>query len=90
MNKVKAKNEAKNNSKTWGELLDLVKAARGTGGMAKINKSITKEQALDIFENMINACNLTDIPKGVTVNYKQKEIMTGHGLGIMNLLRECG
>jgi len=90
MNKAKAKQEALSNTRTWGELLDIVKSNRDQGGMSKLNKSLTKAQAVNIFENMIKERDLSEVPSGLKYDcYKDREVMSGDGLGIWNLLREC-
>ena len=75
MNKRQARDEAFDKKRTWGELLSLVENSDMTG-MAKINKSLTREEAGTIFKNMIAGKTLTEIPVGRST------------LSIQNLLRE--
>lgn len=90
MNKVKAKKEARENKKTWGELRDIILNASKTG-MSKVNKSLTREQVSGIFMDMINEKDLTDIPDGECFNSRRDCFqISSAGLGIMNILREFG
>lgn len=90
MNKVKAKKEARENKKTWGELRNIVLNA-SKSGMSKINKSLTKEQVSGIFIDMINEKDLNDIPDGECYNSRKNCLqISSSGLGIMNILREFG
>lgn len=90
MNKVKAKKEARENKKTWGELRDIVLNA-SKSGMSKVNKSLTKEQASGIFLAMINEKELNEVPRGEHFNvHKERFQISSTGLGIMNILREFG
>lgn len=91
MNKKQAKTEAENSTKTYGELLSLVKSTRGKREMSKVNKTFTLDQSLDIFENWLKECD--PVLKPDTMKYsvsKGYEMLSGDGLGVWNVLRECG
>lgn len=89
MNKSKAKKEAKENKRSWGELKSIFDNASDTG-MSIVNKSLTKKQVLSIFKPMFDGKDLSVVPDGERYcGRRDKIIMTGDALGIMNLLREC-
>lgn len=91
MNKRKAKEQAQNNTRSIGELLQLVKNKRGKGGMSKLNPAFTLEEILDIFEKPWENKDPNEIPKGMKYSARKGyEIMSLDGIGIWNLLRECG
>ena len=88
MNKKQAKQEAENNTRTWGELLAIVEGADLTG-MSKLNKSLTREQSAQIFKNMIAERDLNEVPNGLRYDaYKDCMRISGDGLGVQNILRE--
>ena len=88
MNRKQAKEEARNNTRTWGELLQLVRAS-SLQGMSRVNKSATKAQAANIMENMIAERDLGDVPKGERYDvFRNQYRISGDGLAIQNLLRE--
>jgi len=89
MNKRLAKHQAQNNTRTWGELKELVDNTSDQG-MSVVNKSLTKKQVLDIFKRMLSEVDLTTVPPGMRYSASRgKMIMSGDALGIINLLREC-
>lgn len=88
MNRKKAKEEARNNTKTWAELLELVKVSN-LNGMSIVNKSLTKDQVATIMKNMIAGRDLSEVPKGESYSVaRDRIIISADGLGIQNLLRE--
>lgn len=91
MNKKKAKEQACSNTKTWEELFAVLDGAN-LSGMSKVNKSLTREQVYSIFQSMKDdISDLTIIPKGMRYSFRRdKEIISGEALSIMNLLREFG
>jgi len=88
MNKKQAKDEAIENKRTWGELLALVDSSSGAG-MSRVNKSLTKTQAIEIFKGALSKRNPDDYPKTL-VPHRTQERMTfgGDGLTVINILRE--
>jgi hypothetical protein len=89
MNKAKAKKEAQNNTRTWGELKELVDNTDEQGASV-VNKSLTKKQVLTIFYNMFDEVDLNEVPEGMVYSPRRdKVIMSANALGIMNILREC-
>lgn len=88
MNKRKAKTEAENNTKTWGELLKIVESGN-KDGMSRVNPSLTREQAADLFKRMIGGRDLDEVPNGLRYDYIKDCYRISHdGLGIQNILRE--
>ena len=90
MNKKQAKDEAALNERTFGELLEMVQATRGKRLMSKVNKTLTLDQALDIFERWLEEQDPNEKPE--TMRYsvtKGYNILSGDGLGVSNILREC-
>lgn len=89
MNKTKAKKEAQDNTRSWGELKDLVDATSDEG-MSVVNKGLTKKQVLEIFKGMLETVDLSEVPDGMVYSArKNKLIFSKDALGIMNILREC-
>jgi len=90
MNKKKARIEAENNTRTFGELLELVESTRGKRPMSVVNKSLTLDQVLDIYKAWLSKRNPNDKPKTMKYNvYKERITLSGDGLGVVNVLREC-
>ena len=90
MNKKQAKQEAENNTRTYGDLLTIVKNTRGKREKSVLNKSLTADQALDIFERWLEKKNPEEKPVTMRYNsYKDRSLLCGDGLGVMNVLREC-
>lgn len=87
MNKKQAKDAAYTNEKTWGELMGMIKQTRGKRPMSIVNKSLTLDQVLDIFENMIKTRDPDEKPK--TVRFSTGRL-SSDGLGVQNIYRECG
>lgn len=88
MNKTKAKEQARNNTRTWRELLAIVENSN-LDGMAKINKNLTRFQAATIMKNMISERKLDEVPKGECYDsFRDRSTISVDGLGIQNLLRE--
>jgi hypothetical protein len=89
MNRAKAKKEAQENTRTWGELKEIFDNASDEG-MSVVNKSLTKKQVMDIFRGMFDSVDLSVVPPGMRYCARSdRMIMSGDALGIMNLLREC-
>ena len=89
MNKSKAKEEAFNPTKTWGEYRDLLDAAC-TEGKSKVNKSLSRDEVISIFKKMFENKNFNEIPETVSYTHNDKKKLNGDGLGLMNFLREFG
>ena len=96
MNKRKAQDEAWNNIKSWGEIKELIDSCRDVTNPlreSRVNRSMTVEQALDIFDSAIETRvrnSLSEVPSGHRHDiYKGREVMSGDGLIIRNILREC-
>ena len=91
MNKRDAKNTAFDNDKPWSYYLGLIASKRGTAALSVLNKSITKEQALDIFDRALSERNKDEVPKGHSYSVsKRRQTLSRDGLIIHNILRECG
>lgn len=88
MNKKQANEEAFNNTRSYGELLELVVNAN-KDGVSSLNKGLTKLQVAEIMIGWLSPLPKEDVPDGQRYNpYKDKMIMSKDGLGIANLLRE--
>lgn len=91
MNKTAAKKAAFYNTKTWGELEEMILDDFCLYGRSTINKQLTKEHAQKIFIDAINSKERSDQPK--TTRYdisRNREVLSGDGLLVMNILREFG
>ena len=93
MNKRKAKDEAWNNARSWGDLKELIDSCRDATNpirQSRINRALTVEQVLDIYDKAIAKRDPAEIPDGHRHDaYKRREVMSGDGLMIHNILREC-
>lgn len=89
MNKKLARDEAWSPDKTWREYREMIVNSDLTG-RAKLNKSLTRQQASDIFLKMVDSNkDLDAIPKTlISINFRVS--LSGDGVGLMNLLREFG
>lgn len=89
MNKAKAKKQAQENTRTWGEIKEIVDNA-DDHGMSIVNKGLTKKQVLRIFKGMFDDVDLSVVPPGMRYcGRRDRHVMSGDALGIMNVLREC-
>lgn len=92
MNKRKAKDEAWSNTRSWADIKELIDSCREGSRFrpSKVNKALTVEQALDIFDAAIAERDPDEVPKGHRHDvYRRREMMSGDGLMIHNILREC-
>ncbi len=93
MNKRKAKDEAWGNTRSWRDLKELIDSCRDVTNpirQSRINRALTVEQVLDIYDKAIEGRDMDEIPKGHCNDvYKRREVMSGDGLMIHNILREC-
>lgn len=92
MNKKQAKDKAYEYKGTYGDLLDMVRSTRGKRSKSIVNKSLTLDQALDIFENWLTEdhINLNDEVKTTKYNRRDQLTLTGDGFSVNNIFRECG
>jgi hypothetical protein len=57
--------------------------------MSKVNKSMTKEQVIDLFASAIKEKDLDTKPKTMRYNIARGyETLSGDGLSVVNILRE--
>jgi len=88
MNKKKAKEMAYAGEMTYGQLQGLIDNCDRTKP-CKINKNITREQALTIMESALKGKELDERPKTTWFNHRDKLTLTGDGINVMNILVEC-
>ncbi len=93
MNKRKAKDEAWDNTRSWADIKELIDSCRDVTNPlreSRVNRALTVEQVLDIFDKAIEKRDPDEVPKGHHHSvYRQREVMSGDGLMIHNILREC-
>lgn len=89
MNKSKAKKMAYAGEMTYGQLQDLIDNC-DRSKPCKVNKSITREQALTIMESALKGKDRSDKPNTTWFNHRDKLTLTGDGINMMNILVECG
>lgn len=89
MNKRKAKEIAYGGDITFGQLQELINNCDKTKP-CKINKNITRDQALTIMEGAIKSKNPEDRPDTTFFNRRNKLTLTSDGINVMNILVECG
>lgn len=80
MNKREARNQAQENTRSIGDLMQLIAAARGRGGMSRVNPQFPLEEVLDIYEGVIGKRPMDEVPDGMT---------SRNSLIIANILRDC-
>ncbi len=88
MNKSKAKEIAYGGDITYGQLQELIDNCDRTKP-CKINKNITREQALIIMESAIKGKEPNSKPNTTWFNHRDKLTLTGDGINTMNILVEC-
>tara|TARA_R110002111_G_scaffold44030_1_gene80241 strand:+ start:4735 stop:5004 length:270 start_codon:yes stop_codon:yes gene_type:complete len=88
MNKKKAKEIAYAGDITYGQLQELINNCDRTKP-CKINKNITREQALTIMERAIKDKEPNERPNTTWFNHRNKLTLTGDGINAMNILVEC-
>ena len=88
MNKSKAKEIAYGGDITYGQLQDLINNCDRTK-RCKINKNITREQALTIMESGLKGKDPSERPNTTWFNRRDKLTLTGAGINAMNILYEC-
>jgi hypothetical protein len=88
MNKKTAKEMAYSGGVTYGQLQDLIDRCDHTAP-CKINKNITRKQALGIMGGAIKGKPRNEIPNTTFFNHRDKLTLTGEGINVMNILVEC-
>jgi hypothetical protein len=88
MNKKKAKEMAYAGDITYGQLQNLIDMCDRTKP-CKINKNITREQALTIMGGAIKGKLASESPVTTFFNHRDKLTLTGAGINAMNILVEC-
>lgn len=88
MNKLKAKEIAYAGEITYGQLQALIDHCDRTKP-CKINKNITREQALTIMQSALKDKESNDRPNTTWFNHRDKLTLTGAGINVMNILMEC-
>lgn len=92
MDKRAARKLAESETLSIGDLRKMITARRGALGMSRVNKSLTVEQAVDIFEGSIAGRDDAEVPKAWKLDpYSRHGAMkhTRDVLLITNILWEC-
>jgi len=88
MNKKKAKEIVYAGDITYRQLQELIDNCDRLKP-CKINKNITREQALTIMESALKGKNPDEKPNTTWFNHRDKLTLTGDGINAMNILVEC-
>ncbi|WP_254413751.1 hypothetical protein [Vibrio furnissii] len=89
MNKAQAKKAAyENKSTTYGDLLKMLDNA-DLSTPSKVNPNLPKHMIIEIMRNGFNGKNPNDIVKTTHINFRDKLTLTGDGINMQNILREC-
>ena len=83
MNKREAKNQAYENTRTLGELKELINQTRGAREMSVVNKAFTLDAVLDMFDGFVDDKISESSPESLPKS------SIGNVMGITNILREC-
>jgi len=89
MRKSRAKALAYEGNMTYGYLQELIAKCDRTGP-SKVNPNMTKEQVLVLLQASIKDEDPKDVPVTTWHNTRVKVTLTGQGMAVMNILRECG
>lgn len=89
MIKRKAKELAYAGTITFGELQELIDNC-DTSKPCKVNKNLTRQQALSIMGTAIKDKDPEERPITTWFNRRDKLTLTGDGINVMNILIECG
>jgi len=89
MNLSKAKEMAYAGSVTFGQLQELINNC-DRSKPCKLNKNITRDQALSIMESAVKDRDPEQRPITTMLNRRDKLTLTGGGINVMNILFECG
>lgn len=89
MNKKEARQQAIANTRTIGELKALVAKAK-RDGISKVNPSFPKERVLQILSGALGDRQDDEVPSGLyCCKYTDRMKVSGDGILITNILREC-
>ena len=81
---------AQNNKMTWLEISRYLDN-QNLDGMSKLNPSLTRKQAHEIFKGSLDGVDMSPIPAGMRYcGRRNNEVMTSDAFGIANILREFG
>lgn len=87
MNTTKAASTAMANTRTWAEVLELIDSSDKSGLCS--NGQTLRSRAADTAVAQILKNDLTLVPDGTKYSEQLgKEVMTGEGMLIMNILKE--
>ena len=91
MNKREAVRQATESTRSFGELRRLIEAARGRGGVSRVNPGIPREQALNILAAGIKDRPDDEVPPGLKddIYHPGAKKRTRDSLIVQNILREC-
>lgn len=91
MGKSEAKKRADAGGISIGDLRRMIALSRGRGGACRINKSLTHEEACDIFERALDGRVDDEIPKTLSEDiFRPGRVRaTKDHLLISNILRVC-
>jgi hypothetical protein len=88
MNMNKAVDAARNNTRTWGELVELLDSS-DKSGMCRWNRHLTKRRAADIAVAQMLTESQSEVPSGTRWSEELgKTIISAEGMLIMNILKE--
>lgn len=89
MNKAQAKKAAyENESTTYGDLLKMLDEA-DLSTPSKVNPNLPKHMVIEIMRKGFDGKNPNDVVKTTHVNNQDKRTLTGDGINMQNILREC-
>ena len=89
MNKTTARAMARDNKLTIAELRELIDGAN-PAGMSRVNPTLPKSMALDIYRRAVAERAADETPKGTRFDvYRRREIPSKDALIIANILIDC-
>lgn len=86
MNKSKAKAAAVNNTKTWGELLMMIRSVAPSNAVSSINSGMSREKSLKVMSDAVSTFNSDLVPNSIRC---EKGTLSIDGVIVMNIYREC-
>lgn len=86
MNKSKAKAAAVNNTKTWGELLMMIRGVAPSNAVSSINSGMSREKSLKVMSEAVSTFNSDLVPNSIRC---EKGTLSIDGVIVMNIYREC-
>ena len=92
MNKSEARKQALANKRTIGELLALVdaRATAADGKMSRVNRQILLARACEIYAGALAGRPTESVPTGIHTDvYRNRDRISGDGMIIQNILRDC-